>query len=1075
MGKTRRLFIPAGMGIRILLPTLLVVGLLCLPALLAWNETQSVQEKNTSMRDYTRSLLVADQLTASLSDEIQAKTGTNSAAPGSIDSLRQETDQRSQQILSLQQTASYDPESTWLDELADINQQTASLLAGAATHGAVADTGAVRDTLVQNDRSMADIFTKLMASLQARINEAVTSSGESSRNSTERVLFSILATGIFGVGLATLLTRRVVRPVTEISRAANELSRGNFNRRVRITGNDELGRLGSAFNRMASSLHLRTEALVQEHSKLKSIHQSITDGILVFGNNGFIVSANPAVEAILGKTEAGLAGSRRTGVAALDDLLAREQLISPDEMVPCWEQLACDHDDCPAHGSDDLRCWLQCGDFCREEYLACSSLKGDVCERCPVYQKNGCASISTDIDGRSYAISVVPILNEQARASGRLAVIHDISEEKHNSRQLALLFQIVNSIAAADSVMDSLQESLELCISAMDASSGSIMLLDEHDTLVICAQKGLNADLNQSRQQLGEGVAGWVAEHSEPLLLTKSNPDPRVPSPRNIKDAVCIPIRDKKRVLGVLSLNERKTGSGFTPKNLDFLGPVAMQMGAALSRARLRENVAAEREKSAAIVECMGESLCVRDAERTILFANAVHKEIFGEDCVGRHCHELYVDRDHICRGCPLDRCFDNGATVRRSHFVIDRLGNRRQLETTATPIRSAEGDILSCIEISRDVTEMLLVRDQAQSRLNTLTTLFEVSNTLSSSMELANILDNFATSALQAMQAQTVTLLMFSGKDRLPVISAITGKTGDWDLQVGDVIDLAPYDLNRLVSDEGPFCATTPDEMIPASMALTPPRTESVLVGRLASRGKLLGLIAVSSGRRNAFSKPGQMELFIDITNQASVAIDNAEMYKQLEATFWSTIRSLAEAIDAKDSYTRGHSDRVADYAEGLARRLKMEEDMLNAVRCAGYLHDTGKIGIPDAILLKPGKLTESEYTQIMNHPILSHKIIEPVDFPYDVKPLVRHHHERIDGSGYPDGLIGDEIPLGARIIGIADAFEAMTSDRPYRKALSFAAATEELKRGAGTQFDELLVSEFLEYLDDDLICAND
>jgi putative nucleotidyltransferase with HDIG domain len=162
-------------------------------------------------------------------------------------------------------------------------------------------------------------------------------------------------------------------------------------------------------------------------------------------------------------------------------------------------------------------------------------------------------------------------------------------------------------------------------------------------------------------------------------------------------------------------------------------------------------------------------------------------------------------------------------------------------------------------------------------------------------------------------------------------------------------------------------------------------------------------------------------MELFVDISNQAGVAIDNAEMYKRLEETFWSTIRSLAEAIDAKDSYTRGHSDRVADYAEALARKLELEDEMLSAVRCAGYLHDTGKIGIPDAILLKPGKLTEEEYSEIMSHPVISHKIIEPVDFPYEVKPLVRHHHERIDGSGYPDGLVGDEIPLGARIIGIA------------------------------------------------------
>ncbi|MFA6001173.1 MAG: HD domain-containing phosphohydrolase, partial [Thermoleophilia bacterium] len=270
-------------------------------------------------------------------------------------------------------------------------------------------------------------------------------------------------------------------------------------------------------------------------------------------------------------------------------------------------------------------------------------------------------------------------------------------------------------------------------------------------------------------------------------------------------------------------------------------------------------------------------------------------------------------------------------------------------------------------------------------------------------------------------------------------------------------------------VSGLGPFCTTNADQVSPETVPLAPPGSQSILVGRLSSRGRLMGLIVVSSLKRGAFSETGSMELFVDITNQVAVAIDNAEMYKRLETTFWSTIRSLAEAIDAKDSYTRGHSDRVADYAEALARRLDLEEEMLNAVRCAGYLHDTGKIGIPDAILLKPGKLTDDEYRQIKTHPILSHKIIEPVDFPYDVKPLVRHHHERIDGSGYPDGLVGDKIPLGARIIGVADAYEAMTSDRPYRKALSRATAMEELKRCAGTQFDVELVDTFIEVLTED------
>lgn len=884
------------------------------------------------------------------------------------------------------------------------------------------------------------------------------------------VLYSLAATGLAGVALVALLTRRVTRPVRAIADAAAAYSAGDLERRVEIRKHDELSGLGGTFNDMASSLNMRTVSLLKEQSKLRSIHQSITDGIVVFGNNGFIVSANPAGEAILDRKEKSLAGSRKTGIAELDRILEKSELIEAADMVGCWEYNECAQKECPAYESDDLRCWQQCGTHCHEEIQGSFSQKRDACERCPVYRINGCVTVDAEADGRSYSISIGAILDDDGLPEGRLAVLHDMTDERQRARQLGLLYEIANAIALTGSINESLQTSLQLCIQAMNATSGSILLVGENEELTIAAQSGLPDDVQHDiTRNVGDGIAGWVAEHGEPLLITNDDPDPRFTGVKNIRDAVCIPVRDENGIVGVLSLNEQKTGAGFTRESLDFLGPVAVQIGMALSRTRLHEKVKREKEKSTAIVESMGESLCVRSQDRTILFANSAHKEIFGEDCVGKQCFNVYVASDRVCRGCPLDRCFSYGDTVRRSHFVIDRMGIRRQLETTTSPVRDADGRITSCIEISRDITEMLRIRDQAESRLNTLTTLFQVSNALSSSMDLSSIIDNFTESALNALKASAVSLMMFDDETNNLVIRSVSGETSGWLLGLGKTVDVSTYSLNGLVSGVGPFCTTKADQISPETAPLAPPGSQSILVGRLSTRGKLLGLIVVSSLKRGAFYEAGSMELFVDITNQAAVAIDNAEMYKRLESTFWSTIRSLAEAIDAKDSYTRGHSDRVADYAEALARRLDLEEEMLNAVRCAGYLHDTGKIGIPDAILLKPGKLTNDEYSQIMNHPILSHKIIEPVNFPYDVKPLVRHHHERIDGSGYPDGLVGDEIPLGARIIGVADAYEAMTSDRPYRKALSRTTAMEELKRCAGTQFDVELVDTFIEVLTED------
>lgn len=1072
MGEKRRLTVPRGLGIKIILPTVLVIGMFSFPAILAWNGMQNIQDNNEVTRRYSQALVDVHEMQAGLSVESDAFNHfLEGRDPADTLNLSEAGADRSRRLTDLVQLTAFEPEQGWTGELQDLDGQVQSLSKAVATAGPL-DAGHLQAYNLQFESiqgRMRFLFGNLIQSLETRNNEAAAASNAGAQDIVRTVISTMILTGLLGLGLAIVLTRRVSRPAKALAIAAHDLSDGKLDRRVEISGNDELAQLGDAFNHMASSLKIRTNALLNEQSKLRSVHQSITDGILVFGNNGFIVSANPAAEVILDRVEAGLAGSRRTGITELDEIIERRELIAVDTMVACWEHNQCVHEDCPSFGSDDRRCWLQCGTFCHDEIQGSFTQKRDACERCAVYRANGCVTVDAEAGGRSYSISVAPILDDQGNAEGRLAVVHDMTDERHRSRQLSLLYEIANAIAMTESIEEALSRSLNLCMGAMKATSGSIMLLNGDSELMIAAHEGLPLeDAASYRQLLGEGIAGWVAQTGEALLLTADDPDPRFTGVKNIRDAVCLPIRDEHAVVGVLSLNERQTGEGFTRSSLDFLGPVALQIGMALTRARLHEKITSEMEKSTAIVESMGESLCVRSADRKILFANSVHKQIFGEDCEGKYCYEVYVGRDQICRGCPLDRCFDSGETVRRSHFVLDSMGVRRQLEATASPLRDANGTISSCIEISRDVTEMLRIRNQAESRLHTLTRLFEVSNILSSSLELTNIVDNFTQSALNALHASCVSLMLFEDSTRQLAVSSIAGETGAWVTRPGDTVDISIYSLNGLVSGVGPFCAASPGEMTPATVSLAPPGSQSVLVGRLTSRGKLLGLIAASSLSRGAFTEAGQMELFVDITNQAAVAIDNAKMYKRLEETFWSTIRSLAEAIDAKDSYTRGHSDRVADYAEALARKLDLEEDMLSAVRCAGYLHDTGKIGIPDAILLKPGKLTDDEYTQIMNHPILSHKIIEPVEFPFEVKPLVRHHHERIDGSGYPDGLTGEEIPLGARIIGIADAYEAMTSDRPYRKALSRAAAVEELQRCSGTQFDSELVDAFLLVVDE-------
>jgi putative nucleotidyltransferase with HDIG domain len=187
----------------------------------------------------------------------------------------------------------------------------------------------------------------------------------------------------------------------------------------------------------------------------------------------------------------------------------------------------------------------------------------------------------------------------------------------------------------------------------------------------------------------------------------------------------------------------------------------------------------------------------------------------------------------------------------------------------------------------------------------------------------------------------------------------------------------------------------------------------------------------------------------------QLRVALsENEQLLERTKRAYLSTITSLARTIEAKDPYTGGHTERVAEYAIMLARELGMGDDDLHAIEVGAVIHDIGKIGIPDRILLKPGRLDSEEFEEMRRHPEISSYILDELELPSVVRDMARNHHERFDGKGYPDGLKGKDIPLAARILTVADAFDAMTSDRPYRRALSQEVAAAEIRRNAGSQF---------------------
>jgi putative nucleotidyltransferase with HDIG domain len=203
-------------------------------------------------------------------------------------------------------------------------------------------------------------------------------------------------------------------------------------------------------------------------------------------------------------------------------------------------------------------------------------------------------------------------------------------------------------------------------------------------------------------------------------------------------------------------------------------------------------------------------------------------------------------------------------------------------------------------------------------------------------------------------------------------------------------------------------------------------------------------------------------------ISSRAAAAIENARLYEDLKQSFNQTIQGLARAIDKMDRYTAGHSDRVATYARMLAERMGLAPEMVEYVRQAALMHDIGKIGCV-MNLNKPGKLSQEEYEIFKKHPGYGREILEPIRFLSPIIPGVHLHHERWDGRGYPLGLKGNDIPLIARIIAVADTYDAMTSHRSYRKALPHEVASGEIERCARTQFDPDCAHTFLEAVERD------
>jgi HD-GYP domain-containing protein (c-di-GMP phosphodiesterase class II) len=236
---------------------------------------------------------------------------------------------------------------------------------------------------------------------------------------------------------------------------------------------------------------------------------------------------------------------------------------------------------------------------------------------------------------------------------------------------------------------------------------------------------------------------------------------------------------------------------------------------------------------------------------------------------------------------------------------------------------------------------------------------------------------------------------------------------------------------------------------------------TKDMICVPVKTKDRILGVLQAINKKSDSFDND-DMEILGALANQVAVAIENANLYEELRDTFYGTSQALAETIEKRDPYTGGHTKRVMNYSLAIGRTMGLNKEELENLKLSAILHDIGKIGVRDNVLLKEGRLDQTELEAMNMHPKYGSEILSHVKQLKDVIPGMKGHHEKYDGTGYPDGIKGEEIPLSARIIAVADTFDAMTTDRSYRKALTPDAAFEELRRYAYKQFDPAVVEAF-------------
>jgi len=362
------------------------------------------------------------------------------------------------------------------------------------------------------------------------------------------------------------------------------------------------------------------------------------------------------------------------------------------------------------------------------------------------------------------------------------------------------------------------------------------------------------------------------------------------------------------------------------------------------------------------------------------------------------------------------------------------------------------------------DLDQWLSELRRIEERVDRLSLLSQLGQVLNSTLDQREVRRRAMEAAIQLMKAEVGSLLLFDEEKDLLYFEVVLG---DREEEIKLLNLNAGEGIAGWVAQEGKPLIVNHPEKDPRFFRGVDERTEfktrNLICVPVKIKGKVIGVLEAINKKEGEDFDREDLSLLTSLADQVAIALDNSRLYRELEEMFFQTVESLAGAIEKRDPYTGGHTQRVTLYSLAIGKYLPLNPEEIKRLKVASVLHDVGKIAIEDRILKKPERLNPEEFDAIKRHCDLGAEIIEHIRQLREIVPGVKHHHEQIDGEGYPDGLKGEEIPVLAKIVAVADTFDAMTTDRPYRKAMEKEAAVEELKRCSGTQFDEEIVEAFL------------